>query len=143
MKVFGSGDLEKKNLDKYSIKKSISFFYLWPKWPPKWLPKWPPKGHRSDHRSDHRCDHRSDHRSDQRSDHRSDHLYMNSNPKIVRYFHFLWLEMEMIPFIHFYLLEKALGWSRGTLWINFMREYSLPIQIKVFGPKKIWISCRS
>ena len=55
---------------------------------------------------------------------------------VVRYFRFWWLEIEMIPFIHFYLLEKALGWSRGTLWLNFMREYSLPIQIKVFGPKK-------
>jgi hypothetical protein len=38
-------------------------------------------------------------------------------------------EMEMIPFIHFYPLGKAHGRSQ------FIKNYSLPLQMKSFGPK--------
>ena len=31
--------------------------------------------------------------------------------------------------------------ARGTLWINFIIDYSLPLQMKLFGPKKFQFSC--
>ena len=53
-------------------------------------------------------------------------------------FSFLWAEMEIIPFIH-------LDGARGTLWIKFIKEYSLPLQVFALGgtkgknSKKQWI----
>ena len=46
----------------------------------------------------------------------------------------LWAEIEIIPFIHFY--PPGYFRARGTLWIKFIKDYSLPIQMKSFGPPK-------
>ena len=44
----------------------------------------------------------------------------------------LWTEMEIIPFIH---LDKHMEEAIGTSWIKFIKNYSLPLQMKSFGPK--------
>ena len=48
----------------------------------------------------------------------------------------LWAEMEMIPFTHFIHLDNHLDGARGTLWMRFIKDYSLPFQMKPFGQKK-------
>ena len=38
----------------------------------------------------------------------------------------LWTEMEIIPFIH---LDKHMEGAIGTLWIKFIKNYSLPLHL--------------
>ena len=47
---------------------------------------------------------------------------------------FVWAEMKIILFIH---LNNHMDGARGTLWMSFVKNYSLPHQIKSLGPKKI------
>ena len=58
------------------------------------------------------------------------------NPKIKIFFEIAWTLFEIILFIHFIHLNKHLDRARGTLWINFIIVYSLPLQMKSFGPQK-------
>ena len=55
------------------------------------------------------------------------------NPKIKRLFEIGPANFEVILFIHFYPLKKALGWSQRHFLKIVMMDYCLPFQMKTYG----------
>ena len=56
---------------------------------------------------------------------------------MVDYIHFLWAEMEIIPFTHFFHLDKDLDRARDKFWIKSLNGTLIELQMKTLCPPKI------
>ena len=60
---------------------------------------------------------------------------------MVDYIHLLWEEMEIIPFIHFFHLDKHLDGARDKFWIKSLYGTFIALQMKAFALIFFQISC--